>query len=564
MKRILSIGAALAAGALLAGALSADDRSIPASVIPKDTVTLQVFSQVANYSGLQTGWFGDLMLKKFNVKLNIISDPKSSGIYETRMESGNLGDLVVWGSDGEKYAKACDTGKLLDWEEEGILGDYGPYIKANMPYALEKNRKISGGKLYGFGHSVSASAKDRERFFLTWDLRYDLYEKLGKPRVRDLDDMVKTLADMKKANPRDDNGKPTYGVSLFNDWDGKMAFFIQLTATAYYGVDNVDFGLYNPETREYHEVLEKDGPYLRILKFYNELNQLGLVDPDSQAQKYNGMLEKYQNGSAFLNIFNWMGSGTYNTDAHLKAGKGMFPVAPEDAALASHGLNVYGFDRIWSIGAGTKYPELCMAILNWLSTPEGFLTRLYGPKGVTWDYDKSGKTYFTPLGKLTSADPNQPMAAPYSGTFRDGSFQINNETWAMDTINPDSKEPYGKDGWASNKTGPKSEVESRWRAWAKADTPDEYIARHKLVFTPGTMYSEDPIPDRLKVQYNQIAESIKNNSWRAIYAKSDKEFDQIVAEMDKEVRSYGYADMLAFTKTQLAREDAAIKAVKVK
>ena len=34
------------------------------TVIPEETVTLQVFSQLANYSGLQAGWFADVLLEK--------------------------------------------------------------------------------------------------------------------------------------------------------------------------------------------------------------------------------------------------------------------------------------------------------------------------------------------------------------------------------------------------------------------------------------------------------------------------------------------------------------------
>ena len=49
-------------------------KAIPEDVIPDETVTLNVFDQLANYSGEQIGWFGQVMLEKFNVKLNIIPD----------------------------------------------------------------------------------------------------------------------------------------------------------------------------------------------------------------------------------------------------------------------------------------------------------------------------------------------------------------------------------------------------------------------------------------------------------------------------------------------------------
>ena len=36
-----------------------------------ETITLEVYSQLANYSGLQTGWIADILKDKFNVKLKI-------------------------------------------------------------------------------------------------------------------------------------------------------------------------------------------------------------------------------------------------------------------------------------------------------------------------------------------------------------------------------------------------------------------------------------------------------------------------------------------------------------
>ena len=75
------------------------------------------------------------MLEKFNV-VEHHSDP--DGVYETRMESGNLGDIVIWGNDSDEYMQAVEKGMLFDWNEDDIPSDYGPYIKEHMPYALER------------------------------------------------------------------------------------------------------------------------------------------------------------------------------------------------------------------------------------------------------------------------------------------------------------------------------------------------------------------------------------------------------------------------------------------
>ena len=124
MKKLLAF--LLAATLLLSVAAvpaMAEDEDIYAKledigVYDGEPITINVYSQLANYSGIQAHWSADLLLDKFNVKINII--PDSDGTYATRMESGNLGDIVVWGADGDKYQDAVSQGLLLDWEEDDL------------------------------------------------------------------------------------------------------------------------------------------------------------------------------------------------------------------------------------------------------------------------------------------------------------------------------------------------------------------------------------------------------------------------------------------------------------
>ncbi|MDL2302116.1 hypothetical protein LJC58_07165 [Lachnospiraceae bacterium OttesenSCG-928-D06] len=532
-----------------------------ADIIPEETVTLDVYSQLANYSGEQIGWFAQIMLEKFNVKMNIINDP--DGVYETRMESGDLGDLVIWGNDGIEYMKAVENGMLFDWNEDDILNDYGPYIVENMPYALQKNNDLSGGVTYGFGFDVAVDSKERQDFMYTWDLRWDLYKELGYPEVNNLDDLVEVLAAMKELEPTGDNGKPTYGFSLFDDWDGDMVMYVKSTVTAYYGYDEFGFGFYDPEKQEYIPCLEEDGPYFEMLKFYNTLYRRGLLDPDSQTQKYEGMLEDYQNGNAFMNIFNFMGSAFYNGPAHAEEGKAMYPMPPADATPICYGQNVFGGNRIWSIGAKTDYPELCMAIYNWLATPEGRMTVEYGPEEVCWYYDENGKTQFTELGKAAKTDITTEMNGGFTGTFDDGAFKINNSTWSIDSSNPDSNgETYNYRKWESFTSEADSEVEANWREYTGFDTPDAFLGSRNFRLSPGSDYAGGIRSDELEVLWNQVKTCIKNNSWSAIYASSDAEFDSIIETMIKEANDYGYGECVAFQENEAKLRGAAEDAIK--
>ena len=144
--------------------------------------------------------------------------------------------------------------------------EYGPYIAEHMQPALEKNTKISGGTTYGIGFDIATDANQRQDIMYEWDLRWDLYKELGYPEIKNLDDMVDVLAQMKELCPTDDNGKTTYGVSLFADWDGDMVMFVKSTASAYFGYDEFGIGLYDSDKQEYHPCLEENGPYLTALK----------------------------------------------------------------------------------------------------------------------------------------------------------------------------------------------------------------------------------------------------------------------------------------------------------
>lgn len=527
-----------------------------------EVIKLNVYSQLANFSGKQIGWSADILKKKFNVELNII--PEGDGVFETRMTSGNLGDIVVWGADNDKYPLAVKNNLLFGWEDDNVLDEYGPYIKKNMPDALKKNKELTktitngaSDKLYGFGANVALNSKDHESFFYTWDTRWDLYKKLGYPKVKNLQDYHKMLKNMQKLCPSDDSGNKVYAVSLWPDWDDAMVMYVKAMATAYYGYDELALGLYDPTNGKYHDALEEKGPYLEMLKWFNDLYQDGLIDPDSMTQTYDEMIAKVQNGGTLFSIFNYSGSLGYNTKEHTSAGKLMYCMKPEDASPIVYGMNTQGGDRVWSIGAKTEYPEKCMEIINYLATPEGRMTMEYGPKGYTWDYDDQKHAYLTDVGVKCQKDKNTTMGGGYKGSYHDGELQINNITWSLDASNPDSDgETYNKESWASYNATPSSDIEKDWRDKTGCTTINEYMEKGKYTVAPGTSFSKETQDTTLKTTWNQVTTEIKNSSWKAIYAKSDKKFDSIVAGMKKSAKKYGYDKCVEWSRNQASRRKA--------
>ena len=531
-----------------------------------ETIRLDVYSQLANYSGIQGGWGGILLKDLFNIELNII--PDQDGTYATRMESGSLGDLVVWGANGEDYKNAVNKGMLLDWEESGLAERYAPYIMENYTDALESNRTISGdGKIHGFGHAVALSSENHASFFYTWDIRWDLYKQLGYPEVYDLDDLVDLFSQMKEICPTDEIGNETYAVSIWPDWDGNMVMYVKALATAFYGFDELGFGHYDPMSGQFLNCLDDNSPYMECLRFFNKLYRAGLLDPSSSSNTYDKMSEKLKNGGTFWSIFNYAGSMAYNTDEHMAEGKYMYAMVPEDATPIVYGLGTAGGNRIWSVGAHTRYPELCLEFLNWLATPEGSMTMWYGPKGLMWDYNEEGGTYFTELGALCNNDSAYNLAgvewtSPYtgktyalSGTFNDGCVQINNTTLSQDMINPDGngKETFNKDTWASVSASDLYDIQLDWQQHTGATMADDYMEMREdnfgdklYVIMPSVPYSESSRSSELDLKWKNCAKAIVENSWRAIYAKSDGEFEYHVRTMKTQCDQFGFKDCLAW------------------
>ncbi len=555
MRRLFTKVVALGlVSAMVCGCFAACDKKEKSN----KPITITVFSELANVGGTQVGWSAKLLKEKFNVELNIITS--GEGVLETRMESGNLGDIVVWGGEGN-YQKALKAGLLYDWNDEDLLKNHGPYIYENMQKALEKNqlltKQVTEGKsdtLYGFGHNVATSSENHEAFFYTWDIRWDLYKELGYPEIKNLDDLAKVLGDMKEICPTDDNGNPTYGASLWPDWDGDMVMYVKALGTAYYGYDELGIGLYDSDTGTYYDALEADGPYLECLKFFNKLYQNDLLDPNSMTQTYDGMYEKLQSGGVFWSIFNYSGSLGYNKK-HEADNKAMCSLVPTEGSPIVYGMSVVGGNRIWSIGANTENPELCMEIINWLSTPEGVMTYNYGPKGLCWDYDDEGYTYFTEFGNKAFHDRSTPMEGEYAGTgsFNDGCIQINNTTWSVNAVNPDSNgEVYNSDSWKSTQADAATGVEADWREYFDVSSVQEYMEKCDYKVAPATTFALEGQTDEFKTVWKSVTDVIVTYSWKAIYANDDAEFDKYVDEMIDQANGYGYKQCVEWSEGQAA------------
>lgn len=525
---------------------------------------IDVYCQTANFSGIQPGWFGKIVKDKFNIEMNIIQSPE--GVYATRAASGNLGDLVLFGNNGTEYTDAIEAGLLRPWDD--LLDKYGPDIKKTMPVALKHNRDTFGnGKTtYGFGYNVALSPLEYESPFYHPDLRYDLYKKLpaNLQKIKTLEDYIPALIEMQKME-REATGKTDiYALSLFPNWDGDAVMFVKALG-ALYGYDEFGFCHYDVNTKTVRPYLEDGSMYLRALKFFNTAFRAGILDPNSPTTGNGDMIwDKFRDGKVLFGLFKFM-SDNYNSEKNMAEGKAMFAVPADDMRPIAYGTNIYGKERVWAIGSKAKYPERIMQLIDWLCTPEGVMTFFWGPKGLTWDYDKNNKAYLTEFGVKALADKNTIVPDEFGGgKYSDGEPQHNLTTFAADVTNPITGEKYDRFFWNSELNKNPSKALAIWRADMSAKTgrniltPDDLLKGRVSIGIAST-FTKASRDAALDIKYKAVSTAIKTNTWLALMASTEDEYNQRVETLISEAKAAGLDECVKWD-----REQGAIRAAREK
>lgn len=170
------------------------------------------------------------------------------------------------------------------------------------------------------------------------------------------------------------------------------------------------------------------------------------------------------------------------------------------------------------------------------------MTSHYGPKGVCWDYDDEGHCCLTELGQKCQNDLNTQMDNGYEGTYMGGVSQITS-SWSIDADNPDSNgDSYHYDDWYNTQEEPKYEIQKDWVEQTKCRDMKAYMEQSDFTVIPDIHFTESQKEKEFKNRYQKITASIISNSWDAIYAKDDAQFNAAVAKMKEETADYGYQD----------------------
>lgn len=535
-----------------------------------NTLTLEVYDVAANYQGVQSGWFGKVIKDKFNLELNIIA-PQASGdgeaLYQTRSASGKLGDIIL-----------LDNSPLQDCIKAGLIADISSDVQnsKNLSQYYEQyktfNEGLEGnseGKIYGMPCQItntSPTTYSDDTLYISPLLPWDYYTEIGAPEMKNTDDLLNVLEQIQKAHPKNSKGDANYAISLWRDWDkGGTQVTMENAAqlTKMYGYE-VNGSVMVGNTGDMKQVTDDDGAYYKMLHFFFQANQRGLIDPDSGTQNWDNACNKMKNKQVLLFWYNWQ-RGFWNTPDRAQERNAYIYAPVEDMNFFQPSDPYFGDGRAFALGSHMEGNDRARAIefMDWLISPEGLEFIHHGIPG--WSYTKGadGKYTLTENG-LYGLMENRPVSDEWGGGgFDDGNCKINQWPMASVSIDPNTKEPYNNNYWSSYLEANKTTMTNEWS--------EKYGAVNQVAYLEGTGQLK-PVPNvniilpsdttDVALIRSQCATLICDTSWRMVFAKSEEEFKSMWADMKTQLDGFDWAQLVEFDKAKFQKVIDARAAVK--
>lgn len=528
-----------------------------------ETLVIEIYDEAANFQGTQVGWFAKVVKDRFNIELNIIA-PQVAGeaIYQTRTTAGNLGDIVV-----------LDPTHFNDCVDAGLIKDISKEIKGCenlMKFERQittRNNDIPGndkGAIYGIPCEMTNTTPTTYSDDVVYSspmLRWDLYQGVGAPDIKNLDGLLDTIKAIQDKYPTNEAGDPCYGFSLWPDWDNNdnmigIANAVQLTT--WYG-DKIKESAILQADDTFAPITDKNAAYYKMVKFLYKANQMGLVDPDSGTQDWNAACAKMSNGQVYTFWYSWQ-VGFWNTTDRLADGKGMIFIPVQDQKYYTLADTYYGSGRLFGVGSkveGEKYDRI-MKFLDWYCSNEGLTFQHCGIEGFNYEL-VDGKFVLKNDNALMD---NLPVPEEYGGAgYSDGNNQINQWMVAGISTNEKTGEGFTNSHWSSYKKATATKTKNEWSARFGADEPVNWMKNNNaLLVRPNVSVSIPSYTVELDAVKNQVAQEVKNASWKMIFAKDDAEFDKLWDEMTAKVNSLGFEDLYKYDVERYTLELNAMKA----
>jgi putative aldouronate transport system substrate-binding protein len=499
--------------------------------------------------GHVTGWYGQLLAQN-GIELNIVAAP--ADVMNAYLASGDLGDVVCF-ANWDQVSNAIGGGMLINLDD---YSDQMPNAFSLTPYALQYVRDQHSnetGALYvlpsGSGPEVYTFSPD----VFGLSIRWDIFSKLeNKPKTEKLEDLIPLFLAMQKAYPETEDGLKTYAFPLFSDWDEGIRFSpanIVFSMLGYTDSTMRYFITINSVNGTIGNIFEDNGIYYRALKFLYELNQAGLMDPDSATQKWDTAMSKLGSGVYFAS--GW-GSYTsyFDTAARKTEGVGFMLYDFDEEVVCGMGPCTVGVTKCqFGISSKTQNLDACLKFLDLRADTEFQFLKANGPEGWYWEVGQDGTAVHTQR---------------YFDSKKSGEWKLEDGTdfkdpWiALQTTSSYLVEKYGQrikgSAWPDNVAyNNNNKLVADWQSYYGKSTPMELLnSENKYVNRSEAYVSFMPtMPDDIAAIRSAVGDLYVTASWKIIYAKDDATFQSLWDKMVKDAEALGASQVIEWATEQV-------------
>jgi len=519
----------------------------------KNPLVIEVYDSNANFQGMQPGWYAQVLKEKFNIELNIISGNLSPEAYQTRVSAGELGDIIILPNND--FVDCVKNGLIKDISAEFATTDYLSKLNDAIPTWNKTIFPDANGAIYailGQMSNTTPNSISNKQAFIETLLRWDYYKELGAPDIADLDSLTDVLKQMQEKHPTNASGDRVYAVSLWPDWDNGDNIGIETGRRLMnWYTDTIKGSLVLKADNRFAPVTDKGTSYYKILKWFNTLNQKGLLNPDSATQNWDAVSTQMTSDRILLQWYIFQ-LENYNTAQKVIDGTAIEFVPVNDMVYYATADDYYGISEKIGVGAqveGEKYKRI-MEFLDWYASPENMRYTLLGIEGFNYEYNGDDK--MVQLNPTADAD-NLPVPAAYGGGgYRDGKNQLNYRMLHPDmNIDPKTGEPYTIRFWSSYYGDKTPAMITEWEKKFGAADDIDYMLKHQVLkVEPAIIFVLENDTSDMALLRKECYEVFKNYSWQMIYANDDAAFDALWARMTNDMEGSGYGKLYDYDVTK--------------
>lgn len=393
-----------------------DDASseVTGSSGPDDTAEHYEFDAYYSYQGSVKPWGEDAASKYMNEKFNITvnySCPEADADSRLNLmiSSDDLPDVIILDRNAN-WLKLINLGKLVD---VNTLKYDGCSFDEDILESTQKLLSVNGG-LYGIPNWARKGATGGN---MSWMVNHNVYEQLGSPELKTLDDLHEFMVAAKEANVTTSDGQSIFPWLPRQDDNG---FYTVSAIYRSYGHPNL-IDTYWSQADNDVKLAVFDDNYVSALKIANQWYKEGLFPETSYTDSNDQFVEKLANGRAAVTYYDFSQDDTNHFRTLLQEKDGntydLLGWELKDSPIypAADGVDyVYGEEGGtigWNVNCITtkaENPQRIFDLYSWMLTKDGSINMMYGPEGGLWEgKDENGNPILKkPEEELTSDEKN--------------------------------------------------------------------------------------------------------------------------------------------------------------